>query len=293
MSLRRPVKLVLRLAIIIAAGLIAFGVTFMVKRPIDAFNWLADRSGYQRDADIIYGDLPRQKLDVYRASSAAPAPVVVFFHGGAWSSGGRGDQRFIGQSLSGRGFTVVVPDYRLSPEVAFPAFLEDGAAALRWTQDHIAEYGGDPRRIFLMGHSAGAYNAMMLALDRRYGEAAGFDAARLRGVVGIAGPYDFTLDGDRQRAIFGAAADIRQTQPVTFAAPGAPPVFLVTGDQDETVDPENSRSLARHLEAAGSPVTLREVAGFRHRGVLLKLSPWYPGGDLRDAIAAFLEREAR
>jgi acetyl esterase/lipase len=215
--------------------------------------------------------------------------VVVFFYGGGWSNGDRGDYRFVGQFLASEGFTAVIPDYRLRPEAAFPAFLEDGAKALRWVQDHIAEHGGDPQRLFLIGHSAGAYNAMMLALDRRYGAAAGFDATRLRGVVGLAGPYDFKLDTSSRRWVFGAAPDPRETQPVNFAAQGAPPVLLVTGDADETVDPENSRSLARYLAAAKSPVTLRELPGLGHTDVLLRLSSWYPGGALRDEIIRFLD----
>ena len=284
-----------RVLLCLVAALIAFSVVRMVKDPVATLNWLADRSGYERETGIAYGDHPRQRLDVYRPpyDPEAEPPVVVFFYGGAWSGGDRDSVRFVGQFLASRGFIVVIPDYRLRPEVAFPAFLEDGARALRWTQDHIAIQGGDPRRIFLMGHSAGAYNAMMLALDRRYGEAAGFDARNIRGVVGLAGLYDFKLDTDLWRWVFGAAPDYNDTQPVYFAASGAPPVLLVTGDQDETVDPENSRSLARHLEAAGAPVTLREVPGFRHMGVLLKLSPWYPGSALRDEIVAFLKQRAQ
>jgi acetyl esterase/lipase len=269
------------------AILISLTIGAAVKRPVDLLNWVTPRSSYQLEADIAYGDLPRQRLDVYHASEprTTPAPVIVFFYGGAWSSGDRADYRFVGQALARAGFTVVIPDYRLRPEVAFPAFLEDGAKALRWTQDHVAGEGG----FFLMGHSAGAYNAMMLALDRRYGAAAGFDAARIRGVVGLAGPYDFELKTPSLQAVFGAAPNLRETQPIAFAAGGAPPILLVTGDADETVNPENSRSLARALTATGSPVVMREVPGLGHLGVLLHLSPlWAPRGALREEIIRFL-----
>jgi acetyl esterase/lipase len=193
--------------------------------------------------------------------------------------------------LASEGFVVVIPDYRLRPEVAFPGFLEDGAKALRWVQDHIAAEGGDPQRLLLIGHSAGAYNAMMLALDRRYGAKAGFDAARIRGVVGLAGPYDFKIDTDLLHWVFGGAPDPRGTQPVNFVAPGAPPILLITGDADDTVNPENSRSLARHLEAVQSPVTLRVVPGLGHIEVMLLLT-WfgYPDRGLRDEIVRFLDR---
>lgn len=290
---RRTRILALWAAPLLLLLLVAFAATFALRRPADTLNWLTPRSGYALDADIAYGDRARQRLDVYRPSRprAVPAPVVVFFYGGAWSSGDRGDYRFLGQYLASEGFVVVIPDYRLRPEVAFPGFLEDGAKALRWVQDHIAAESGDPQRLLLMGHSAGAYNAMMLALDRRYGAGAGFDAARIRGVVGLAGPYDFKLDTDLLRWVFGRAPDPRATQPVNFVSADAPPVLLVTGDADDTVNPENSRSLARHLEAVKSPVTFREVPGLGHLGLVALLS-WYgfPERTVRDETVRFLDQ---
>jgi acetyl esterase/lipase len=281
-------RLVRAAVLFILAGLVAFVLFAAATRPVDLLNWATPRSGYRLEADIAYGDLPRQMLDVYHPSEPrnAPAPVVVFFYGGAWSSGDRGDYRFVGQALARAGVTVVIPDYRLRPEAAFPAFLDDGAKAVRWTELHVAGEGG----FFLMGHSAGAYNAMMLALDRRYGAAAGVDPARIRGAVGLAGPYDFELRTPSLQSVFGAAPDFSETQPVKFAASGAPPILLVTGDEDATVRPENSRSLARHLAAAGSPVALREIPGLGHMGVLLHLSPlWAPRGALREEIIRFFE----
>jgi acetyl esterase/lipase len=285
------VRWLVRIAILCLAFLIPFIIGAAIIRPINLLDWLTPRWGYVRDADIAYGDLPRQKLDVYHPSAPRrnPAPVIVFFYGGAWSNGDRADYRFVGQALARAGFRVVIPDYRVRPEVAFPAFLEDGAKALRWTQDHVAGEGG----FFLMGHSAGAYNAMMLALDRRYGAAAGVDAVRIRGVVGLAGPYDFKLKTPSLQWVFGGAPVFSETQPVNFAAAGAPPILLVTGDADETVNPENSRSLARHLAAAGSPVALREVPGLGHLNVLLHLSPlWAPRGALREEIIRFFEERS-
>jgi acetyl esterase/lipase len=284
-----------RLVLYLAATVLALAVVFVLRRPAAVLNWLAPGGGYQLEAGIAYGDLARQKLDVYRpaAPRSTPAPVVVFFYGGGWAGGDRGRFRFVGQYLARRGFVAVLPDYRLRPEGVFPVFLEDGAKALRWVQDHAAAQGGDPRRILLIGHSAGAYNAVMLALDRRYGAAAGFEAARLQGVVGLAGPYDFKLDQDYLRQTFGAAPDRSRILPVAFAAPGAPPMLLVTGDADDTVDAENSRSLARHLQAAGSPVRLRVVPGLGHNEAVLLLS-WlgYPDRGLRDEIIRFLDRPA-
>jgi acetyl esterase/lipase len=291
-SRRRSVILLLVGALLVLTVMAGIAAMMAKRNPIAFLNRITPGFFYALDANIAYGDLDRQTLDVYRPTTprATPAPVVVFFYGGAWKSGERSDYRFVGQALARAGFTVVIPDYRLAPEVTFPAFLEDCAKALRWTQDHIAEHGGDSHRLFLMGHSAGAYNVMLLTLDRRYTAAAGVDGGRIRGVVGIAGPYNFSLDDPFLQTLFGTAHDPQDTQPVSFAHFGAPPVLLVTGDADETVDPGNSRALAQELKAANSPVTLLEVPGLKHRSSLLQLSPiWSPGGAVRDDILRFLD----
>jgi acetyl esterase/lipase len=261
-------------------------------RPVDLLNTLTPGTGYRLESGLAYGTLPRQRLDVYRptAPRAGPAPVIVFFYGGSWNSGARDDYRFVGQLLAAQGFTTVIPDYRLYPDVRYPSFLEDGAAALRWTQDHIAEHGGDPHRLFIMGHSAGAYNGMMLALDRRYATSAGFDPGRICGVVGLSGPYDFQFDSGLLQGIFGANADRAPAMPITYAAQPQPPVLLITGDADQTVRPANSFSLERHLRDAGNPVRLHEYAGLDHVDVVLQLSSfWSAHSDARDEILDFLD----
>jgi acetyl esterase/lipase len=283
------------------ASLLLFLLGLAGCRPVDVLDALTPSTGYRLESGIAYGALPRQSLDVYQPAvpRAVPgargaetgAPVIVFFYGGFWNSGARAEYRFVGQLLAAQGFTVVIPDYRLYPAVAYPAFLEDGAAALRWTQDHIAAHGGDAHRLFLMGHSAGAYNAMMLALDPHYGAAAGFDAARLCGVVGLAGPYDFKFDTDLLRGVFAATlSDPATALPVTYAAKPAPPVLLIMGDADTTVRPENSFSLERHLRAAGNPVHLHEVPGLDHVDIVLQLSSfWHVHSAVRDEIVDFLD----
>lgn len=177
--------------------------------------------------DIAYGPGPRQKLDVYAPkTSTADLPVVVFFYGGAWSSGRRQDYAFAAQALASRGCLAVVPDYRVVPEVIYPSFVQDCAAAVRWAQDHAAQYGGDPRRILLVGHSAGAYMALQLALDERFLTAAGADPARIRGAVGLSGPYDFYpfVRPDAHDAFGPYKGDPQASQPITYAGlPNRPP----------------------------------------------------------------------
>jgi len=263
---------------------------------VDALNALTPDDGYRLQSGVAFGDLPRQKLDLYQPTRpiAPPAPVIVFFYGGSWSKGERADYRFIGQQFTAHGYTVVIPDYRLYPEVAFPKFLEDGALALRWVQDHVAEFGGDPTRIFLMGHSAGAYNAAMLALDPAYGDAVGIERNRIKGFIGLAGPYDFVREAGIVEDVFGRAPDYALTQPVHFVSSKAPPTLLLIGTADTTVRPANSYSLAAHLRDAGVPVTLKAYEGLDHVDLILESAAALPSKatGLKD-ILAFLQANSR
>ena len=246
----------------------------------DLLNALVPRGGYTRSRDIAYGPDPRQKLDLYRPQGPGPFPVVVFFYGGGWDSGDRGDYLFVGQRLAAAGYLAVIPDYRLYPQVAFPAFLDDCALAVAWAGEHAGEHGGDAGRLALMGHSAGAYNAMMLALDPRYLDAAGWPASRISGVVGLAGPYDFRpFDTVRLQGVFGSWPDSDATQPVSFARAAAPPLLLATGTDDDIVLPRNTRNLALAMEQAGGAVRVVSYDGMGHIGIIAALAEPIPGSD--------------
>ena len=246
--------------------------------PLRAFNTLVPHDGGARvSRAIAYGPDPRQRLDVYapRNSSGAARPVIIFFYGGSWNSGMREGYGFVGRALAAAGFVVIVPDYRLVPAVRYPAFIEDGAAAVRWAADHAGEFGGDGHRIVLAGHSAGAYNAAMLALDGRW---LGHDRRAVRGLIGLAGPYDFLpLDGPVTLAAFGAWPRLGDTQPIAHAGPDSPPALLATGDEDETVRPRNSDALAAKLRDAGVSVTRRDYPGVGHVGIITALARPFRG----------------
>lgn len=221
----------------------------------DVLNRLAPFNGYRLTHDVPYASGDRQSLDIYRPTGRSPAPVVVFFYGGRWSSGDKAGYRFLGQALAARGIVAVIPDYRLYPAVRFPVFVEDGARAVAWTQQRIAEFGGDPRQIFVMGHSAGAHIAVMLALNGDYLHQAGGDRHQLRGAIGLAGAYDFLplTDADLQD-IFGPSANYPLSQPIHFADGNNPPLLLLHGENDTDVKVRNTRNLAQAISAAGGPV---------------------------------------
>lgn len=222
--------------------------------------------------DAAFGSDPRQRLDIYapRAPSAAARPVIVFIYGGSWSSGTKSGYSFVGRALASRGFVVAIPDYRLVPQIHYPAFLEDNAAAVRWVRSHFSEIGGDPNRVVLMGHSAGAYNAAMLALDPRW---LGADRKAVKALVGLAGPYDFLpFDGPVVEQTFGSVADPIETQPINYVGRNDPPAFLATGDEDQTVRPANSDSLAAKLQADGIMVDRRRYPNVGHAGLVTAIA---------------------
>ena len=235
-----------------------------------------DSASHAVARDLPFGPAERHRLDLYapRRVDGVPTaglPVVMFVYGGSWAEGDRQHYSFAGRALAAQGFLTVVADYRLVPEVEYPGFVEDCALAFGWVVDNIARHGGDPTRIALMGHSAGAYNAAMLALDRRYLS----DAlrARVRCLVGLSGPYDFfPFDGAISMRTFGAVREPMTTQPISHVGPDAPPMFLATGERDTLVYPRNTVELARRLATLGVAVEERHYDGLGHPGPLLALS---------------------
>ncbi len=264
--------------------------------PLATFDRLVPKdSGGRRVAEALsYGSDVRQRLDIYapRTAGTGGRPVVVFFYGGSWNSGTRSGYAFVGRALAAQGFVVVIPDYRLVPAIRYPAFVEDGAAAVRWTKGHIAGFGGDPAKLVLMGHSAGAYIAAMLAVDDRW---LGHDRQAVRGLVGLAGPYDFApFDVDVSRAAFGAWPRPEETQPVHWAGAGDPPALLLVGADDKTVLPRNSEALAARLRAGGVPVTLRAYPKLGHVGMILSVArPFRGRAPVVADVAAFVRQVTR
>jgi acetyl esterase/lipase len=240
-----------------------------------AANMPAAFGSYKRHANIAYGPDPQQRLDVYVPQRAAvePRPVVVFWHGGRWREGDKADYRFVGAALAESGYLTLVANYRHYPQVKMPGFMHDAAQAALWAAAHANEYGGARERLYLMGHSAGAHLAALLALNPRYFAAAGQAAPRIAGVIGLSGPYDFLplLEPDVQD-MFGPPELYPQSQPINFVRADAPPMLLVHGLNDETVLPKNARNLATALGALGVPVTLRLYSKLSHADTVAALA---------------------
>ena len=210
---------------------------------------------------LAYGEDPRHRLDVIAPATPPDggAPVVVFFYGGSWNRGERADYRFVGHALASRGIVTVIPDYRVYPQVRYPDFLRDGARALAWARREIGAYGGSASRLHVGGHSAGAYNAAMLALDARWLGEAGLAPDVLSGLVGLAGPYDFLpIENPEVKPVFRFPDTPPDSQPIRHVGAFRRPVFLGAAESDALVDPRrNTVQLAARLREAGTPVVER------------------------------------
>jgi acetyl esterase/lipase len=241
-----------------------------------AANVPASFGAFKRHADIAYGTDPRQRLDVYvpEKAAGAPSPVVVFWHGGRWSFGDKTEYRFVGAALAESGYVAVVANYRHYPQVKMPGFMSDAAQAALWAVAHAVEYGADLERLYLMGHSAGAHMAVLLALTGTYFADAGRPAPRIAGVIALSGPYNFLpLREHDVQDMFGPPQLYPQSQPVNFVRGDAPPMLLVHGLDDATVWPGNSRNLAAALSALGAPVSLKLYPNVSHGDTVAALTP--------------------
>jgi acetyl esterase/lipase len=227
--------------------------------------------GIAEGDSIVFDPAHGLSLDVYRPPTGAtrPVPVVVFFYGGSWRTGERAWYRFVGRALAREGFVVVIPDYRKAPANPFPTFMHDAARATAWAHVHAGEIGGDPRRLFLMGHSAGAQIAALLATDPRYLAGERLRPRQLAGVIGLAGPYDFLpLTSPSVKQALGPSNGWAATQAVNFVDGDEPPFLLMHGDADRTVDPRNTTSLAAKLVARNVPAHVVMVPGVSHVGLV-------------------------
>lgn len=236
-------------------------------------NDLTTDKGYRLSSNIVFDSTTGLKLDIYSPANAANAPVVLFFFGGRWAEGNKEQYKFVGQALASRGIVAVIPDQRLYPQVRYPKFLQDNARAVRWIREQIAQYGGDPGRLVLLGHSSGAYNAVMLTLKDDLLKQVGGDRTWIRGTIGLSGPYDFLPITDPDlRDLFGAPENYDQTQPVLYPDGKNPPMLLMHGQDDQIVYVKNTESLAARISAANGPVETVIYPKMSHRKMIASIA---------------------
>jgi acetyl esterase/lipase len=279
----------------------AIGSVLAFTSPPRLLSWYDRVTGGRSGAVLVAEGVPfgshGQSLDIWAPSDtgSAPLPVVIFWYGGGWAKGDRASYAFAGRALAREGFLVVIPDYRKVPDIRFPAFLDDGAEAVAWVEGNIAQYRGDPSRLAFMGHSAGAYQAIMLALDAKRLTAAGADPANVKAAVGLSGPYDFyPFTSERSIDAMSQWPRPEETQPITFARADAPPLLLVTSDGDETVRPKNANNLATKLRGMEAYADVINYGPLSHEEVVMALSvPFRAKGPVLEDSVRFLHRNLR
>ncbi|WP_418123297.1 alpha/beta hydrolase [Variovorax sp. 160MFSha2.1] len=265
--------------------------------PVKVLNGLVPTDTYRFEGGIAYGQEPRQLLDAYRPLPSTPPekgarPLVVFFYGGTWTTGDRASYRFMGEALAAQGAVVLVPDYGLSPAFTYPTFVRDSALAVKWALDNAARLGADPRQVYVMGHSSGAYNAAMVALDARWLGELGASPKQLAGWIGLAGPYDFLPIGDPQvKVAFNWPGTPRDSQPLAHVTPASPRALLMAASKDDLVYPDrNTLRMAAALREAGVPVQVRLFDDLNHAtlvGAFARPVRWL-GGPVLPPVMDFL-----
>ncbi len=261
---------------------------------VDVLNTLSSASPHTSVTGIPFGPLPRHQLDIYQPTGKDTRPVVVFFYGGSWNRGERKDYAFIGHSLASRGYLTVIPDYRLYPEVRYPDFLHDNARAVAWAHANVAKYGGDPSRMIVMGHSAGAYNAAMMALDARWLAPHQLKPDVFRAWVGISGAYNFLPIGTPDvQPVFFHPDYPKDSQPIDFVSAGAPASFLASSPEDDLINPKrNTFALADRLQKSGVSTTLKTYPPVDHVSIIASLAwPLRFKAPLLDDIDQFLQKQ--
>lgn len=224
---------------------------------------------YRTVSDILYRNendpymRERCRLDVYYPEGGGSYATVVWFHGGGLTGG----ERYIPELLKEQGLAVVAVNYRFSPRVTCPAYIEDAAAAVAWVFTHIAEYGGDPGRIYVSGHSAGGYLASMVGLDKRWLAAFGVDADRIAGLFPFSGHTITHFTIREERGIPGTQPVVDEFAPLYYVRKDAPPLVLITGDREQELlgRYEENAYLMRMMKVVGHEHTsLYEIPGFDH-----------------------------
>ncbi|WP_409431943.1 alpha/beta hydrolase [Litorimonas sp. RW-G-Af-16] len=267
----------------------AMGLIFAVAAcaPVTLLNTITPSSSFSKAKDVSYGPLERQKLDLYKADTPKPdAPMLVFVHGGSWQEGSKDIYKFLADGFTKDGYDIAVPNYRLYPQTKYPGMIEDTAKAIAY-----AAVQNPDRPIVVIGHSAGAYNALMAIMDPRFMAAENLATCeRVAGVISLAAPTGaYELKDPPYPTIFPGRFQ-GEDAPLAHADQPLPAMFLINGADDTTVGRKNAEMLAEKIEASGGNAKLKIYDGMNHTEAVQFLSRHFDGdSSLKSDIASFID----
>ncbi|MGP9689929.1 alpha/beta hydrolase [Psychrobacter sp. AOP22-C1-C5] len=265
-------------------------------------NGLTANGGVGVSKNILYGDEPSQDLDIYYPKPLAQAmktesaidkryPMVVFVHGGSWESGSKEEYAFVGQSLAQAGYVTAVINYRKAPEHVYPDYVKDTAQAIAWSHTNAESLHADPKRLAVIGHSAGAFNAVAAVANEDFLAPYGMKPKDLAAVIGIAGPYSYDFRKYGSATAFGANATPDEVMPDRQIKGGQPPYLLLTAEKDTTVYESNTIKMTEALKAVGATVENGEIKGASHATSIGAMAPplrWV--NDVRAQVLTYLDK---
>lgn len=275
------------------SGVIAGAVA---SSPTQILTALSSQHGLTIYKNLAYGTDPRQSLDIYqpedhtlKAQHPKGLPVVIFIYGGSWQSGDKEGYGFAGRSLAQAGYLTAVIDYRLVPKNIYPDFVEDSVSAIAWVYQHASQYGGDPNMIFVLGHSAGAFNAVTAVDDDRFWHKSNVPDGAIKGVIGLAGPYSYDFRQFDSRVAFPTNMLPEDIMPDSHVRPNSPPHYLLVAEKDTLVGIKNLMKMKRGLERANVPVRTAVIPKVNHYTMIVALAT--PGrwlGPTRQMVLDYL-----
>ncbi|MGP5686503.1 alpha/beta hydrolase [Psychrobacter glacincola] len=275
--------------------------------PLAIVNGITSSGGVGVSKNILYGDEPLQDLDIYYPKPLAQAmkaqsaindgtitdsyPMVVFVHGGSWESGNKEQYAFVGQSLAQAGYVTAVINYRKAPEHVYPDYVEDAAQAIAWSINNATSLHADPKRLAVIGHSAGAFNAVAAIANEDFLAPYGVKPTDIATVVGIAGPYSYDFRKFDSVTAFAADATPDDVMPDRQIKGAQPPYLLLTAEKDTVVYATNTIKMTQALTAAGVSVQTGEIKGASHATSIGAMAPplrWV--NDVRAQVVTYLDK---
>lgn len=291
---------------IIAIGSLAFAAqNAQAISALSIVNGITASGGVTVSKDILYGDQPTQDLDIYYPKPLAQAmkseqaitqtyPMVVFVYGGSWETGTKEQYAFVGQSLAQAGYVTAVINYRKAPEHVYPDYVEDTAKAIAWSFNNAESLYVDPQRVAVVGHSAGAFNAVAAVSNEDFLAPYGVSPSDIRAVVGIAGPYSYDFRKFESASAFPANATPDQVMPDRQIKGNQPPYLLLTAENDKIVYDSNTVKMTQALKDVGATVENGVIEGASHATSIGAMAPplrWI--NDVRAQVLTYLGRELK